>query len=62
VLFVYKSLSGIPQIKGGEKRSLGLNINVRREFIAYPSKAVLVSDSVYKNVSGIPQGAVRNES
>jgi hypothetical protein len=33
--------------KGGENRSPELRINVRREFIAYPSKAVQVSDSLY---------------
>jgi hypothetical protein len=33
--------------KGVEKRSLELRINVRREFIGYPSKAGLISDSLY---------------
>jgi hypothetical protein len=33
--------------KGGEKRSPELKINVLREFIAYPSKAVQVSESLY---------------
>jgi hypothetical protein len=32
-------------LNGGEKRSVELRINVRREFIGYPSKAGLVSDS-----------------
>jgi hypothetical protein len=41
-----QKLIGYPS-KGGEKRSLELRRNVRRVFIAYPSKAVLVSDSLY---------------
>jgi hypothetical protein len=43
---LYKKADWYPS-KGGEKRSLELRINVRREFIAYPSKAVPVSDSLY---------------
>jgi hypothetical protein len=31
----------------GEKTSLELKINVRREFFGYPSKAGLVSESLY---------------
>jgi hypothetical protein len=45
VLWIQK-LIGYPS-EGGEKRSLELRINVRIEFIEYPSKAVLVSDSSY---------------
>jgi hypothetical protein len=41
-----QKLIGYPS-KGGEKRSLEFRISVRREFIAYPSKAVLISDSLY---------------
>jgi hypothetical protein len=44
-IFVQK-VFGYP-LKGGEKRSPELRINVRREFIAYPSKAVQVSNSLY---------------
>jgi hypothetical protein len=41
-----QKLIGYPS-KGGEKRSLELRINVRREFIAYHAKAVLVSELLY---------------
>jgi hypothetical protein len=40
-----QKLIGDPS-KGGEKRSLQLRINVRREFIGYSSKAGLVSGSL----------------
>jgi hypothetical protein len=41
-----QKLIGYPS-KGGEKRSLELRINVCREFIGYPPKAGLLTESLY---------------
>jgi hypothetical protein len=41
-----QKLKGYPS-KGGENRSLEIKINLRREFIGYPSKAGLVSGCLY---------------
>jgi hypothetical protein len=48
-----QKLIGYPS-KGGEKRNLELRINVRREFIAYPSKAGLVGALRIKKLIGHP--------